>query len=121
MRTREAMRRILFNQLPGDGSPATAVHEQNPANPPAPSPADPPKTAATVLKGTVTEETLKLQQELEAERTLRKQREQEHASVTDEYQRYKDATEARGTAPQPVPVNPGKVKDEPKPRRFLRR
>lgn len=78
-------------------------------------PAAPP-AAATVVNGDVTEETLRLRAELEAERAARKRVESDHASVTDEFQRYKDATEARKV----VPVKPGKVADSGN-YRFLRR
>lgn len=105
------LRRILLNQLPGDGAPATpAVNEQNPDQTPAPSPADSKANAPaaeTVANAQTTEETELLRAELEREKALRKQREQEHASVSDEFQRYKDATEARAT---PVPVKRAPVK-----------
>jgi len=45
-----------------------------------------------------------------------KKLEQDNASVTDEFQRYKDATEARGNVPVPIPVKRAPVKYS-----FLRR
>jgi len=117
------MRVNLSPDSTGGGGPTPEVHEQNPvavshAPPPvAPAPATPgaPPAAAAVINGEVTEEVLRLRQENEKLAATVKQREQEHASVSDEFARYKDATEART-----VPVTPGKVK-EPAPRRFLRR
>ena len=51
-----------------------------------------------------------LRVQLETERSARKKVEQDHASVTDEFKRYKDATEARQQQPQPVPVKSGSVR-----------
>ncbi len=65
--------------------------------------------------GEVTEDTLKLKAELEAERQARKRVETEHASVSDEFKRYKDATEARA-----VPIVRGEVKSKAKPFRLGR-
>lgn len=79
------------------------------------SPPSPP-AAKTVIEGEITEETLRLRQELDAERAARKQVETEHASVTDEFKRYKTAVEAA----TPVPVNPGTVEKSAN-YRFLRR
>lgn len=102
------MRKLLLHPASSEGGGPVdpAVNEQNPTTPaPAPSSAvDPPKTAATVLKGEVTEESNRLRQELESERAARKKVEQEHASVSDEFKRFKDATQARRDTPQPVPV-----------------
>lgn len=77
-----------------------------------------PPAAKTVIEGQVTEETLLLKKQLDDERAARKKVEQDHASVTDEFQRYKDATEARA-----IPINPGTVPGPAKPARysFLRR
>ena len=69
-----------------------------------------PPAATTVLTGEVTEETIRLRQELEGERANRKRVEQDHASVTDEFHRYKDATEARAT---PVPVRKRAPEEKP--------
>lgn len=111
--------RILLDESSGDAGgtpsgPSTEPTTATPSSAPA-APAVAP-AAATVAAAAVTEETELLRAELEKEKALRKQREQEVASITDEHQRYKDATEARA-----VPVKPGKVKTDPAPRRFLRR
>lgn len=50
----------------------------------------------------MTEETLRLRQENDALKATVKQREQEHASVSDEFQRYREATEARRETPIPI-------------------
>lgn len=89
--------------------PTKAVPQSNPA----PAVAAPP-AATTVINADVTEETLKLRQELDAERAARRKIEQDHASVSDEFHRYKDATEARA-----IPVQTGKVDKTPR-YRFLR-
>lgn len=93
--------------------PETAV-PQNAGT--APAVAKPP-AAETVIAAEVTEETLRLRTELETERAARKKVESDHASVTDEFHRYKDATEARAT---PIPVRVKKA-SEPSSYRFLRR
>jgi hypothetical protein len=72
--------------------------------------------AATVINGEVTEETLVLRQQLDAERAARRRVEQDHASAVDEFQRYREATEARQT----IAVKPGRVEKTPN-YRFLRR
>lgn len=96
-----------------------STEPNKPASPPA---APPASAAATVANGPVTEDTLKLKEENEALKRTIKQREQEHASVSDEFKRYKDATEARSTpTPTTIPVKSGKVETEPTPYRFLRR
>ena len=116
------MRVNLSPDSAGGGPVAPAVHVQNPEevshvpppSAPAAAPGAPP-AAAVVIEGDQTEETIRLKRENDELKATVKQREQEHASVTDEFQRYKDATEARN-----VPVTPGKVK-QPTGRRFLRR
>jgi hypothetical protein len=116
------MRVNLFADSAGGGGNTPEVHEQNPPDvshapppaAPAPAPAAPP-AAATVIAGSITEETERLRIENEELKKTVKQRETEHASVSDEFKRYKDATEARA-----VPVNPGNVPATAK-RRFLRR
>lgn len=96
-------------------APAVGSAVTDRAAPPVTHQAAPP-AAATVAAADVTEETLRLRAELDAERTARKRVETEHASVSDEFQRYKDATEARQT----IPVKQGKVADSGN-YRFLRR
>lgn len=67
----------------------------------------------------MTEETLRLRQEVERLQAEKKKVEQDHASVTDEFTRYKDATEARAT---PVAIQQKPVPDKPGRRAlFLRR
>lgn len=116
------MRVFLNPDDAGGGGHTPEVHVQNPPEvshaPPPAAPAVPagaPPAAAAVIAGPVTEETERLRKENEELRGTVKQREQEVASVSDEFQRYKDATEART-----IPVNPGKVPANSG-RRFLRR
>ena len=116
------MRVFLDPNSAGGGGNTPEVHVQNPsevshAPPPAASsaaaPAGAPPAAGVVISGEITEEVIRLRQENEKLASTVKQREQEHASVSDEFQRYKDATEARA-----IPVNKGTVSGG---RRFLRR
>lgn len=102
--------RALFTPDAADGGVTPTPTPTAPEAPPAPPP---PPAATVVAAAAITEETLLLQQQIEAERAARKRVEQDHASVTDEFQRYKDATEARAT----VSVRPGKV-DHSTARRF---
>lgn len=113
------MRVNLCPESAGGGPNTPEVNEQNPvpvSQPPPPAAPAAPPAASTVIKGEITEETERLRKENEELQRTVKAREQEHASVTDEFQRYKDATEARAR----VEVKPGSVK-QPAPRRFLRR
>ena len=110
--------RILLENESADGNgtsdqltesqqvPAPSATPQPPA--PAPAAAPAPTAAATVINGPITEETELLRVQLETERASRKKVEQDHASVSDEFKRYKDATEARRE--EPVPVKHGKVR-----------
>lgn len=114
---------VASNPISGaDASPPKAVTLSS-ASPAvgvvAATPPSPPPAAATVANGEVTEETLLLRQKLETAEAARRKIEMDHASVSDEFQRYKDATEARAT-PVAVPVNKGKVAPSPS-YRFLRR
>lgn len=115
------MRVNLSEQSAGGGGNTPEVHEQNPSHvshapPPAapapapePAPAAPPAAATTVINAEITEDTIRLKEKLQDTEKKLKQREIEHASLSDEHQRYKDATEARNR-PQPVPVKTGAVK-----------
>jgi len=109
-KTRVRAKLSLESSGGGGASPAVNVTEPNPviAAPPAvvemrsaERGVRNPPAAETVIHGEVTEETLKLKQELAAERAARKKVEEQHASVTDEFTRYKDATEARAI---PIPI-----------------
>lgn len=94
------MRRILFepHSAPGVGASSDPLTESTPKPTPGAAPA-----ADAVINAEITEDTIKLREELETTKTKLKQREIEHASLTDEHQRFKDATEAR-QQPTPVPV-----------------
>ena len=115
--------RVRANHSPessggGGASPVVQVTEPNqqPASPPAvvaaPAAAPPaaPPAARTVIEGEITEETIRLRTELDNERATRKKVESDHASITDEFHRYKDATEARAT---PVPIRKKAPDDKP--------
>lgn len=110
------------NSAGGGGAPVGQRTEPQTAVPPSAAPPAvvpnsqvKPPAAETVINGEVTEETLRLRTQLEEERAARKRVEQDHASVSDEFQRFKDATEARA-----IPVKPGRVTSEPASYRFLR-
>lgn len=103
--------KLLLSNNSDDGGSESKPAATNPPQPiaapdvaAAPPSSAPPKTAATVIKGTETEDTIRLQRENEELKRTVKQREQEHASVRDEFKRYKDATEARRDKPEDVPV-----------------
>lgn len=113
--------KLLLSPNPGEESSGGAGEvPSGPSTEPTAVPTvTPPAGPAAIIiaTGEVTEESLKLKAELETERQARKKVEQDHASVTDEFARYKDATEARA-----VPVKPGKVKESaPAGYRFLKR
>ena len=76
------------------------------SGPPTPAPGSAP-AAETVDTAKITEETEKLRVQLDQEKAARKKIETDHASVSDEFKRYKDATEARATE---IPVKQGKVR-----------
>ena len=109
------MMRILFNTDSAAGNGAPAINEQNP---PAPAPAAAPTPPApevkpvpaadTVNDAKITEETEQLRVKLAETEAAKKKVEMDHASVSDEFKRYKDATEARRE--EPVPVKKGKVR-----------
>ena len=108
------MRRILFepHSAAGSGTPRDPLTESTTASAPAATPA-----ADTVIAATVTEETELLREKLEAAEAAKKKVESDHASVSDEFKRYKDANEARQ---QPAPVTVRKKSPEEKPFRLGR-
>lgn len=106
------MRTILLN-LDSDAG-AGVSHDPLTESTPKPTPAATP-AADTVADAAITEETVRLKAELTESKAKLKQREIEHASLTDEHQRFKDATEARA-----VPVQVRKKAPEEKPFRLGR-
>ncbi len=101
------MRKLLFNtdSAAGDGASRDPLTESNPKLTPAATLA-----ADTVIAAEITEDSVRLKAELEDTKSKLKQREIEHASLTDEHQRFKDATEARAT---PVPVRKKSPEEKP--------
>lgn len=96
----------MSDSAPGNGPTSGQLTEPNhapapgaPPSPAAPAP-EPPKTAATVIKGAVTEDTIKLRAELDEKDRLLKQRETEVSEWQREHQKLKASIET----PTPVPV-----------------
>ncbi len=94
------MRKILFepHSAPGAGASPGQLTEPTPKPTPGAAPA-----ADTVIDADITEETELLRKKVADIEAAKKKVEIDHASVSDEFKRYKDATEARNQ-PTPVPV-----------------
>lgn len=105
------MRKILFNQDSSGGNGAPGGQLTEPTTASAAPPAVVPPAAATVINGDVTEETIRLKEQLTEKERLLKQRETEIAAAKDEHERYRLSVET----PQNVPI---KKAAEPKARRF---
>jgi hypothetical protein len=95
------MRKILFQTDSAAGSGASP-DQRTESKTPAPAPAAAP-AADTVNDAAITEETEQLRKRLADTEAAKKKVEMDHASVTDEFKRFKDATDAR-QQPVPVPV-----------------
>ena len=114
------MMRLLFHadSAAGNGAPSDQLTESKLAPAPAAStPSAAPPAATTVIEGTITEDTVALKKKLADTEAQLKKVQTDHASITDEHQRYKDATEARRT---PAPPRPPKTEKPFRIGKFLR-
>lgn len=101
------MHRLLFPESGGEGAPSgprtepeVAQSAQPPVNPPAVTPPAVPPAAQTVVSGEVTEETLRLKEQLAEKDRVIRQRETEVSESQRQLQTLKESIEK----PAPVPV-----------------